>query len=185
MPKPPKTTEEDDVEFRTAMRGIKPLKNTKIAPHVTRPTPSRRRKPLDDPDEATNTIFEFSDYENLPLVDSNEAIRFARTGIQHKKLRKLHQGQYNIEAILDLHGMTVADAREALGRFLLRCQDMNLQHVLIIHGKGRGSNKPILKNKLNHWLRQVSHVVAFCSATAKHGQQGAMYVLLRRTSFGK
>ena len=44
----------------------------------------------------------------------------------------------------------------------------------------------ILKNKLNNWLRQVDEIIAFCSAVAKDGGQGALYLLLRRrVSLGK
>ena len=81
---------------------------------------------------------------------------------------------------MDLHGKTVEESKIALSRFLMQCQAKGIRHVLIIHGKGHKMGKPILKNKLNHWLRQIDDVLAFCSATAKEGRSGALYVLLRR-----
>jgi DNA-nicking Smr family endonuclease len=54
--------------------------------------------------------------------------------------------------------------------------------VRIIHGKGHGSHqrKPVLKGKVDHWLRQRRDVLAFCSARQADGGTGAVYVLLRR-----
>jgi DNA-nicking Smr family endonuclease len=94
-------------------------------------------------------------------------------------IRKMQTGQYDTEARLDLHGMTVAEAREALAQFLVQCQHRGIRRVLIIHGKGRANHTPILKNKLNHWLRQTQDVLAFCSAKSKAGGTGALYVLLK------
>ncbi|HRY16587.1 MAG TPA: Smr/MutS family protein, partial [Candidatus Competibacteraceae bacterium] len=47
-------------------------------------------------------------------------------------------------------------------------------------GKGSRHRGPILKQKVNHWLRQRDEVLAFCSARAIDGGTGAVYVLLRR-----
>jgi DNA-nicking Smr family endonuclease len=83
---------------------------------------------------------------------------------------------------LDLHGMTVETAHKALTKFLADCCLMNRKCVRIIHGKGHGSDKkmPILKNKLNQWLRQHDDIIAFCSAQPNDGGTGAVYVLIKR-----
>lgn len=177
MTKKPQITEEDKAAFQEAVRGVKRITQTKIIPpHQTAKTRPRQAR-QDEPDA---TQFVFSDYEKLEIVGSEDTLEFSRPGLQHKILRKLRLGQYNIEATLDLHGQTVEGARQTLSRFLLRCQKAGIRHVLIIHGKGHGMSKPILKNKLNHWLRQTEEVLAFCSAAAKDGRGGALYVLLRR-----
>lgn len=184
MTKDKKTTHDADdlAAFQEAMHGVKPLKKSTKVEAAAPPTPHRRRaRPLDEEEERG---FEFSDYEKLPLVASDETIFFAKSGIQHKILRNLRQGQYNAEATLDLHGHTVLEARQLLSDFLLYCKKQRLRHVIIIHGKGRENRMPILKNKLNHWLRQADNILAFCSATVKDGHSGALYVLLRRESFG-
>jgi DNA-nicking Smr family endonuclease len=171
-------TEDDKVAFREAMRGVKPLTHTKTTlGDVKRPAPKRRKHDIEEDQLAG---FEFSDHERLPPVSTEDLIEFAQSGVQHKMLRKLRLGQYNVDAILDLHGKTAEEARQSLSEFLLRCQQKGLRHVLIIHGKGRNSNQPVLKNKLNHWLRQTEQVLAFCSAPPKSGSSGALNVLLRR-----
>ena len=52
----------------------------------------------------------------------------------------------------------------------------------IIHGKGKSSEGklPVLKGKVNAWLRQWDQVLAFCSARPNDGGTGAVYVLLSR-----
>ena len=123
----------------------------------------------------------------LPILEPSELeynaeLLFSRSGLQHNVLRKLRRGQYNITAELDLHGLRVEEARQALSQFLYHCHLQKKQCVHIIHGKGYGShrNKPVLKSKVNHWLRQRDEVLAFCSARPVDGGTGAIYLLLKR-----
>lgn len=167
--------------FRKAVEKIKPLKHTKSASHTT-PSPRVVIAPFDDSKQDAER--QFSDYENLPHVTGDDYLEFARLGIQHKVLRKLRSGQYNIEAILDLHGEIVAEAKQSLSYFLLQCEQKGIRHVLIIHGKGRNIQQPVLKNRLNHWLRETEQVLAFCSAKSKDGHSGALYVLLKNIKGG-
>ena len=101
---------------------------------------------------------------------------FARTGLQQKNIKKLRQGKMPIAARLDLHGMTIPEAEDALEEFLLMCQQEELRSVLIIHGKGAG----IIKNAINTWLRDYPDTLAFSSAKPKDGGLGAVYLLLRK-----
>lgn len=175
MTKTPKISEQDQALFRDAMRGVKPIKQSKIVKPKVNIDKVKKEVELEEVTEKD----EFSDFENLPLVSGDDLIEFARIGLQHKVLRNLRNGKYNVEATLDLHGMTVAEARTALSQFLVHCQHRRIRHVLIIHGKGHTTKKPILKNKLNHWLRQTNSVLAFCSATIREGRSGALYALLK------
>jgi DNA-nicking Smr family endonuclease len=104
--------------------------------------------------------------------------------MQHNVLRKLRRGQFSISAELDLHGLRVEEARQALSHFLYHCRVNKKRCVRIIHGKGYRSanNQAVLKSKVNHWLRQHDDVLAFCSARAQDGGTGALYVLLRHKS---
>jgi len=176
-----KLSDDDKKAFAEAMRGIKPLKQTKLLSTPQKPKITKKRIKRDNLfDLEDESIFIFSDYEKHETVESDEKLFFARTNIGEKVLRKLRLGQYNVEAVLDLHGKTIAEASNALSIFLLVCQKNQLTNVLIIHGKGHKLSKPVLKNKVNHWLRETSQVLAFCSAHPKDGGQGALYVLLRR-----
>lgn len=111
---------------------------------------------------------------------AEDSLHFARTGLQHKVLKRLKRGQITIEDTLDLHRKTTEEAREITRRFIDHCVQMGKRCVCIIHGKGRFSDKPILKNFMNQWLRQHPMVLAFYSAQPRHGGTGALYVLLKR-----
>ena len=82
---------------------------------------------------------------------------------------------------LDLHGLTVEEARPALGEFLARCVRRGLRCVRVIHGKGlRSRNRePVLKRRVAGWLMHREDVLAFCQARGPDGGGGAVVVLLR------
>lgn len=177
MPKKTKVSKEDLATFHKAVEGTKPLKHDKI--HLKPPASTRILKPKPTFDD---DMLSLNETVEIDTVDSEEFIGFKQTSISNKILRKLRKGQYNVDAILDLHGMSVDKAKVAVHDFLQQCLHEKIRVVLIIHGKGRRSGMPILKNKLNHWLREINAVLAFCSAAPSHGSRGAMYVLLKRST---
>jgi DNA-nicking Smr family endonuclease len=181
MPKKSKISQEDLNAFYEAVKGIKPLVQKKIRispipPHRKPQQPIRRT-----PSENESLLFKETD--DLPDVRGEEFIAYKQESVPSKTLRKLRKGQYNVDAMLDLHGMSVEEAKIAVESFLQQCLREAMRVVLIIHGKGRGhqSQVPVLKNKLNHWLRGINVVLAFCSAAPSHGSRGAIYVLLKCT----
>jgi DNA-nicking Smr family endonuclease len=133
-------------------------------------------------DERQVLVDMVSDYFEPADMETGEELSYRGEGVQQAVLRKLRRGQFQVGAVLDLHGMTVVRAREALGDFLHKVRRESLSCVRIIHGKGNGSRHrgPVLKQKINHWLRQRDEVLAFCSARPVDGGTGAIYVLLRR-----
>lgn len=115
------------------------------------------------------------------LLDTDEALSYARVGIGPDILRKLRRGNWVIQEQLDLHGMRRDEAREALTEFLRNAVRRGIRCVRIIHGKGLGSvnKEPVLKNKVRNWLVQKEEVIAFCQARAADGGSGALMVLLK------
>ncbi len=129
--------------------------------------------------QAAPTDDVFSDLEIVE--DCPDVLSFSRAGLQHNVLKKLRQGKYPIEHALDLHGLTVKQARNELLEFLGECFAANGRHAIIVHGKGfRSKDKPVLKPMVNRWLRAVDNILAFHSAQPKDGGSGAVYVLLKR-----
>jgi len=176
------TGHQDDDErdlFRKAVGKIRPVKQDKVHPH------RKRRKPVPDQTlrdrrEVMNSLL--SDEYEPADVETGDELLYTRPGLQLSVIRKLRRGQYAIEAELDLHGATVVQAREAVDSFLKNARDRDKRVVRIIHGKGRSSEgkMPVLKGKVNSWLRQKDEVLAFCSARPNDGGTGAVYVLLKR-----
>lgn len=99
---------------------------------------------------------------------------------------RLARGQLPVEARLDLHGLTQAEAHDALKGFLERSQQRGLRCVLIITGRGLGSGGT-LRRMTPRWLDEApnrARVLAYTAAQRRHGGEGALYVLLRRRSVG-
>jgi DNA-nicking Smr family endonuclease len=113
-------------------------------------------------------------------IETGDELLFMRPGVQKRRLQELRRGHMPPEEMLDLHGLRVAEARALLQQFLAHARQHRLRVVQIIHGKGYGSQsrQPILKQKVNQWLRQRDQVLAFCSAPRFDGGTGAVYVLL-------
>ena len=178
MRKKTRVSAEDAALFRAQIGPVKPLTHDKqlFEKKLPKPRPLQRLR-----DEQQVLIDMLSDDYDTAELETGEELLFNRPGIQHSVLRKLRRGQFSVGAQLDLHGMTVAVARVALGEFLHDCRHSATRCVRIIHGKGRGSrNKgPVLKGKVNHWLMQRDEVLAFCSAPRTDGGTGAVYVLLK------
>ncbi|MEW6329858.1 MAG: Smr/MutS family protein [Pseudomonadota bacterium] len=176
------TDHKDDDErdlFRKAVGRIRPVKQDKVHPH------RKRRKPVPDQtlrDQRAVMDSLLSDEYEPAEVETGDELLYTRPGLQHTIIRKLRRGQFAIEAQLDLHGATVVQAREAVNAFLKSAQAHDKRVVRIIHGKGNTSagKLPVLKGKVNSWLRQKDEVLAFCSARPNDGGTGAVYVLLKR-----
>jgi len=169
----------DDIDlFRRSIGPVRKLQQDKTGPLKKTLSPRPRRQPR----EADMAITDkFSDNWDSGEVSSDEVLFFARAGLQQRQLQRLKRGQLSIGAELDMHGMTAATARGALVNFIELCRDQHIRTVRIIHGKGYSPDgtAPVLKNRLNSWLRQHHDVLAFSSATRQDGGSGALYVLLR------
>lgn len=178
--KPSPITEEDAGLFQQAMQGVKPLKSLNQAEHHTkkpRPIPT---KSLEDEQQVLLDMFS-DDYDPTEL-QPGDMLSYCRPGIQHRVFSKLRSGEYRVAAEIDLHGLNSQQAREELYQFLHYCYPNKGECVRVIHGKGKRSNNkgPVLKIKVNKWLRQYDRVLAFHSARPIDGGTGAIYVLLKR-----
>lgn len=98
-----------------------------------------------------------------------------------------------IEARIDLHGLTLEQARLRLAKFLIRSQENYCLWVLVITGKGRqkldekspfdASPRKTLRDHVPLWLEEAilrSVVSAYTTAKPQDGGSGALYVRLKR-----
>lgn len=176
-----KKTSDDNDLFRQTMSDVKPLASKKslekVIPSKPRPSPKPRH-----PTPGAPTIHGFALREHVPDVAPEEALFFARSGLQTRLLRQLKRGELRPEARLDLHGQTIAEAGIELADFLDMSQAAGHRCICIVHGKGHRSadGRPVLKTQINQWLRDAPAVLAFSSALPKDGGMGALYVLIRR-----
>lgn len=115
-----------------------------------------------------------------------ELVHGSLAGLDKRKAQRLRRGRLPIEARLDLHGLTRAEAHGALTGFVCRSAALGRRCVLVITGKGRGPGEAagVLRRELPHWLNQPGlreKVLAFDYARPEHGGEGAIYLLLRRS----
>ncbi|WP_398484255.1 Smr/MutS family protein [Tardiphaga sp.] len=109
------------------------------------------------------------------------------TTLGRRERSQLSRGRKEIDARLDLHGMTQERAHRALATFLQRASYDGMSFVLIITGKGRtgglDSERGILRRQVPIWLGLPEFralVVGFEEAHIGHGGAGALYVRVRR-----
>ena len=171
---------EDDKDlFRRAMSDAKPLKSDeRVQPSSKKPRPKAKFSKADEKEVLKESLeVDIDDTE----AASGEALRFKRPPVSRTTMRMLQRGAYSIQAEIDLHGMTVAEAKPRLQTFVDRCARNGKLCIRIVHGKGLGSGDrgPVLKSAVNRWLRKWDAVLAFVSARQVDGGTGAVYVLLK------
>jgi DNA-nicking Smr family endonuclease len=100
---------------------------------------------------------------------------------------QLSRGRKEIDARIDLHGMTQTRAHAALSAFLHRASYEGHSFVLVITGKGRTvgpeSERGVLRRQVPLWLGLPEFrmlVVGYEEASIGHGGAGALYVRIRR-----
>jgi DNA-nicking Smr family endonuclease len=116
-------------------------------------------------------------------------------GLDQRKADRLRRGELEIDARLDLHGMTQDAAYASLGSFMQRAAAQNHRCVLVITGKGSPRQMDdraagvmpvragILRSAVPRWLAEPNLralIVAMHPAAPQHGGDGAFYVLLKR-----
>ena len=174
------TGEDDEGEvFRKAMRGVRPLA------HPARAAPPRRRPPprarFSRADRAAVLTESLGPPDPQLDIQPGDSLHYRQPGVPETVLRRLRRGDYRIESEIDLHGLTVIEARAQLRQFLNAAAARRLRCLRIVHGKGlrSGQRGPVLKIAVNNLLRRVQLVLAFTSAAMRDGGTGATLVLLR------
>lgn len=115
------------------------------------------------------------------------------SAIESRLVKRVQRGRHEIEATIDLHGLTQAEAKPRLIAFLRQAQLRGFRMALVITGKGRGSSSDnpyvsqeaggVLRRAVRLWLDQPecrSLVVGHADAHRRHGGTGAIYVQIRR-----
>lgn len=168
-------------EFRSEMEalGVAPLRRHPRAAHPkAAPEPVARQRALDDAAVLRESVSDEIDVDSL--LETDETLSYRRSGIGIDVVRRLRRGHWSLQGEIDLHGLRVDEAREALGGFLRDALKHQLRCVRVVHGKGLGSKdrQPVLKGKVRAWLVQREEVVAFVQARPADGGSGALIVLL-------
>ena len=168
---------EDARLFREAVRGVKPLQARTAPPRPPRARPHARFTRADRSAVLRESL---DPHTGDPEQLTGESLAFHRPSIPAGVLRRLRRGEYRVQREIDLHGMTVAEAKLALREFLVLALEQRARCVRIVHGKGlrSGHRGPVLKSAVSGILRRTGAVLAYVSARPVDGGTGAVYVLL-------
>lgn len=172
--------EDDALLFRRLMGNVRPTRHDSRAPDFRRRPPPKARFRRQDEASVLRESLE-ADIDEIE-TGAGEALRFHRPSVGRRTMRKLARGNFAVQAEIDLHGMTVSEAKVRLRGFVSDAVCRGHTCIRVVHGKGLGSGDrgPVLKGKVNHWLRRWDEVLAFVSTRQVHGGTGAIHVLLRR-----
>ena len=169
----------DQSLFVRAIGPTQPLRAHGRVVHPPAPVaPEPRQRALDEQAVLRESLSDEFDASTLLHVD--EHLSFRRPGIGTDVTAKLRRGHWAVQGQIDLHGLRVDEAREALSAFVRDATRTGLRCVRIVHGKGLGSpgRAPVLKAKVHGWLIQKQEVLAFVQAKPLEGGAGALLVLL-------
>jgi DNA-nicking Smr family endonuclease len=172
-------SEEDRALWELIARQVKPLKK--------KPRPARPHPPMSPAPEPMATPIPASS-RPIAAVPMQKPVKPALpplVQLGRRERSRLSRGHSDIEARLDLHGMTQSRAHQALHGFLQRAHRDGLTFVLVITGKGTigDSERGVLRRQVPHWLSLPEFralIVGFEEAHVGHGGAGALYVRVRR-----
>jgi DNA-nicking Smr family endonuclease len=165
--------------FRRAMADARPLPTDTVEPPRRRPRAIARFSRLDE----RQALRESLDADSHAIEIANgSALYYRHPSVNLKIMRRLARGGVSVQAWVDLHGLNSAEAKETLSEFIEQSMIRGYTCVRVVHGKGLGSGHggPVLKRKVDQWLRRWEPVLAFVSARQADGGTGAAYVLLRK-----
>ncbi|MFC5386620.1 Smr/MutS family protein [Aquamicrobium segne] len=165
-------SDEDRILWNLVARSAVPLKG-RAAPVVELVEPSSPPAPKISPS-----------VQALPATQPQAKPLAAPRSLDRPTLNKLAKGRLAIEARVDLHGMTQAEAYSLLFSFISRAHASGVRYVLIITGKGSSSGGDgVLRRSVPGWLATPAFRMFVSSheqAARHHGGSGALYVRLRK-----
>ena len=174
---------EEQALWESVARQVKPLRKRAVVKAQHDAEPDDSAKPL----HAAKKAERAHTTPAAPRVVAKPPVHPPLVALGRRERSHLARGRKEIEARLDLHGMTQARAHRALIAFLSRASEDGLTFVLVITGKGRSgapeSERGVLRRQVPEWLGLPefrSLVVGFEEASIGHGGAGALYVRLRR-----
>ena len=182
-PADPADSEDEEEIFQRAMADVVPLHRGGCLPFPGA-VPDKRETLVSSADESLRRLeCLIRDGKGFVVSQTPEYMEGMGPSVCPEIAARLHRGHFSIEAHIDLHGQTAAEAEESFNHFLQESTRLGRRAVLVIHGRGLSSpDMPVLKNRVQKWLSAGfwrKWVVAYCSARLCDGGAGATYVLLR------
>src|SRR4030065_2288418 len=175
--------------YKKAMEGVTPISRDKYVERIFQielPESSRDKEDA----EILEKLADLVKYgRGFNVADTPEYIEGTNYHIHPTVAKRLHRGEYSIQAFVDLHGLLAEDAKEVFEKFLKWAETTGKTGVLIVHGRGLSSpSEPVLKKKVVEWLTHgpwYKWIAAYASARICDGGAGATYGLLKSRPVSK
>ena len=186
-------SDEEKALWQQAISKTDPLRQ-EVPDFVEIIKPAQRRI---QPDRSRITPFKLGEASQKKIPENrlqpslDETFAKVSPNMDRRNFDRLRKGKKPVDGVLDLHGLTLAQAHPALLRFILDAVAEDRRLVLVITGKGRVRDESgpmperhgVLRHQVPHWLHSMPlkpHVLQIAEAHIKHGGAGAYYVYLRR-----
>jgi DNA-nicking Smr family endonuclease len=181
-PEEKQNPEMEEELFKKAMEGVRPISRENYIERIFQvefPESSRDKEDAEILEKLTDLV---KYGRGFRVADTPEYIEGTNYHVHPAVAKRLHRGDYSIQAFVDLHGLLAEDAKEVFEKFLKWAVMTGKTGVLIVHGRGLSSPfEPVLKRKVVEWLTHGpwrKWVAAYASARICDGGAGATYVLL-------
>ncbi len=186
-PSPPCLPEDQIVDegrlFKQAMADVRPIARDHRQPGGNTCKPPYEPDITDEAEAILKLKKLISNGEGFVVANTPEYVEGADNQVSPLIIERLHRGDFAIQRHIDLHGLSVHAAQDAVAAFLKEAVSNSQRAVLIVHGRGLSSpGPPVLKTQVIGWLTSGpwrKWVMAYASARSCDGGTGATYVLLR------
>jgi DNA-nicking Smr family endonuclease len=187
-------TEDEERLWAAVARSIRPLRAKQTVKSTSKPSaappakaaaskPQSAKPNATKPNATSLSVVKHVEHAAHPVAHKAKPPSPANT-LARRERQQLARGKAELGGRIDLHGMTQAEAHDALLRFLRRAQAEGAKFVLVITGKGGpGGDRGVLRRQVPLWLAlpdMRTCVLGFDVAHVGHGGEGALYVRLRK-----
>jgi DNA-nicking Smr family endonuclease len=174
-------TADEERLWAAVARSVRPLRAKPCAAPLAKTVPSKPQSAK--PSVAKPGTAKHREHAPQALAEKPKPPSLANT-LARRERQQLARGKAELGGRIDLHGMTQAEAHDALLRFLRRAQAEGAKFVLVITGKGGpDGDRGVLRRQVPLWLALPAFrasVLGFEAAHVGHGGEGALYVRLRK-----
>ena len=178
--KPIKSDKTDEEIFLEAMTDVRENKEFRKIPYQSPPAIKIPAPQSEDDVEVLKEVV--LGKKRIRLSDTGEYIEWTRPGTRKDLARRLHKGDFSVQDCIDLHGLTLTEAEEALIEFFKEALSRQYSCIKVVHGRGlKSPHGPVLKEAFKKLLQGPFRKWVLAYATAKDcdGGLGATYVLLK------
>lgn len=179
----------DPEAWQQVAGAVKPIRRSNVVPQPLAPLPKVFR-----PEGAGAAAYARANAkEKTPLLPGHASLgkhgEMPSPQMDKRLKQRFQRGELPIEARLDLHGLTLANAERAMSRLIRDAIAQQKRCLLVITGKGARSSDGAVQGRgvLRAWLPEYlkrgpwrEQVLGVAPARQEMGGAGAFYVLLRR-----